>query len=235
MTKNFASTGDTRREEDHVQRDRPRPLRLHGRGRSQQRRDHRRRRRHRRRRAGDAGDGRPGHRARAQGHRQAHQVRGAVALPRGARARRLGLQGAGDHRLRDLPRHDRRARQGGLGFRVRPLPAPVPRRRDHPRPHLADRHLQAQHDALSRQAPRRAAAHRPRPYRRRHRRLRAGCQRRVLRRHRRVQVGLLLRGRAFHRLADHARAPRSASRPMRWCRAAAMRWSAPTRWPRASR
>ena len=25
----------------------------------------------------------------------------------------------------------------------RPLPAPVPRRRDHPRPHLADRHLQA--------------------------------------------------------------------------------------------
>ena len=31
---------------------------------------------------------------------------------------------------RHLPRHDRRARQGGLGFRVRPLPAPVPRRRD---------------------------------------------------------------------------------------------------------
>ena len=66
----------------------------------------------------------------AQGHRQAHQVRGAVALSRRARAGRLGLQGAGDHGLGRLPLHDRRARQGGLGFRVRPLPAPVPRRRD---------------------------------------------------------------------------------------------------------
>ena len=34
--------------------------------------------------------------------------------------------------------HDRRARPGGLGFRVRPLPAPVPRRRDHPGADLAD-------------------------------------------------------------------------------------------------
>ena len=35
-----------------------------------------------------------------QGHRQAHQVRGAVALSRRARARRLGLQGAGGARPR---------------------------------------------------------------------------------------------------------------------------------------
>ena len=77
--------------------------------------------------------------------------------------------------------------------------------------------------------------HRPCPYRRRYRRLRAGRQRGVLRRHRRIQVGLLLRRRALHGLAGHAVAPRSASRPMRWCRAAATRWSAGTRWPRASR
>ena len=73
--------------------------------------------------------------------------------------------------------------------------------------------------------------HRPRPHRRRHRRLGAGRQRRVLRRHRRIQVGLLLRRRAFHRLAGDARRASTASRPTRWCRAAAMRWSAPTRLP----
>ena len=143
-----------------------------------------------------------------QGHRQADQVRRAVALSRRARARRLGLQGAGDPGLGHLPRHDRRARQGGLGFRVRPLPAPVPRRREHPRPHLADGDVHRTHDALPRQAPRRAAPDRPRPHRRRHRRLRAGRQRGVLGRHRRIQVGLLLRRRAFHRLAGDARPPR---------------------------
>ncbi len=109
---------------------------------------------------------------------------------------------------RDLPRHDRRARQGGLGFRVRPLPAPVPRRRDHPGADLADPHLRAAHDALSGQAAGRAHAHRPRAYRGRHHRLGARRQRRVLRRHRRIQVGLLLRRCAFHRLAGDARAPR---------------------------
>ena len=179
-------------------------------------------------------DGQPRHRAGAQRHRQAHQVCRAVALSRRARARRLGLQGAGDPGLGDLPRHDRRARQGGLGFRVRPLPAPVPRRREHPRPHLADGHVPPAHDALPRQAPRRAAPHRPRPHRRRHRRLRAGRQRGVLGRHRRVQVGLLLRRRALHRLAGHALRASTASRPTRWCRAAATRWWAPTRSPRAS-
>ena len=34
---------------------------------------------------------------------------------------------------------DRRTRPAGHGFRDRPLPAAVPRRRKHPRPHLADR------------------------------------------------------------------------------------------------
>ena len=103
---------------------------------------------------------------------------------------------------------DRRARQGGLGFRVRPLPAPVPRRRIHSRADLADPHVPALHDALPRQAARRAAPYRPRPYGRRHRRLRARRQRGVLRRHRRIQVGLLLRRRAFHGLAGYAVAPR---------------------------
>ena len=50
-----------------------------------------------------------------------------------------------------------------------------------------------QDDALPRQAARRAAPSRPRPHRRRHRRLGAGRQRDVLRRHRRIPVGLLLR------------------------------------------
>ena len=123
----------SRREEHHLQRDRARPLRLHGQG--------------------DPNSGiiigddgvividaqatpggrQAGDRPRAQGHRQADQVRRALALSRRARARRVGLRGAGDHRLRYLPRHDRRARPGGLGFRVRPLPAPVPRRRERAR------------------------------------------------------------------------------------------------------
>ena len=47
---------------------------------------------------------RRGDRARAQGHRQADQVRAAVALSRRARAGRVGLRGCRDHRLRRDPR-----------------------------------------------------------------------------------------------------------------------------------
>ena len=39
---------------------------------------------------------------------------------------RLRLPGQRDHRLRDLPCHDPRARAGRLGLRVRSLPAPLP-------------------------------------------------------------------------------------------------------------
>ena len=52
--------------------------------------------------------------------------------------------------------------------------------------------------------------HRPRPYRGRCGRLRAGRRRGVLRRPRGIPLGLLLRRRAFHRLARDARPPRRA-------------------------
>src|SRR6476620_3869396 len=86
----------------------------------------------------DAGDGQQGDRARANRHRQADQICRAVALSRGARAGRLRLQGAGDRRLTGNLSPDRGARPAGLGFRVRPLPAPVPGRAEHSRPDLAD-------------------------------------------------------------------------------------------------
>ena len=54
-------------------------------------------------------------RAHPRGHRQADQVRRADALPRGARARRLGLRAAADHRQPGHLRPDRRARRAGQG------------------------------------------------------------------------------------------------------------------------
>ena len=44
------------------------------------------------------------------------------------------------------PRHGGRARPGGLGLRIRPLPPSVPGARIDPRPHLADPDLQPQHE-----------------------------------------------------------------------------------------
>ena len=58
MSKDFASSADLADKIDHLRCDRPRSLRLHGRGRSQLRRDRRRRWRDGRRCPGDAGDGR---------------------------------------------------------------------------------------------------------------------------------------------------------------------------------
>ena len=116
-------------EEDHLLRDRHRSLCLHRRGRSELRRHRRRRRLPGVRRAGDAGDGQQGDRAGAHRHRQADQICRAVALSRGARARRFRLQGAGHRRLAGNLSAGRGARPAGLGFRIRPLPAPVPGRR----------------------------------------------------------------------------------------------------------
>ena len=87
-----------RRQESLVRPARAGALRLHRRRRSEFRRHRRRRLRHGDRCAGDAGDGRGIDRARRQGHRQADQICSADALSRGARARRLGLQGRGDPR-----------------------------------------------------------------------------------------------------------------------------------------
>ncbi len=130
-----------RAEADLVRRDRPRLLRLHRRRRSQFRRDRRRRQRHGDRRPGDAGDGGAGDRARPAGDRQADPLRGAQSLPCRARARRLGLSRRRDPRLRRHPGADRRARQGGLGQRIRPVSAAVPGGRVDPRPDLADHDL----------------------------------------------------------------------------------------------
>ncbi len=74
---------------------------------------------------------------------QADPLRAALALPCGPRARRLGLCGRRDPRLRRHARTDRRARQAGQGFRDRPLSAAVPGGGEHSRPHLADHHLSA--------------------------------------------------------------------------------------------
>ena len=93
------------REEDLVRRDRPRALRVHCRGRSEFRHHRRRRRRDGGRCAGDAGDGAGSDRARPQGHRQADQICAAEPLSRRAGARRVGLCGCRDSRVR---RHARR-------------------------------------------------------------------------------------------------------------------------------
>ena len=82
------------------------------------------------RHAGHARDGGRRDPPHPRGDRQADQVRGAHALPRGARARRERLPAAADHRQPGHLRPDRRARRAGQGERDRPLPAPVPQRRD---------------------------------------------------------------------------------------------------------
>ena len=109
-----------------------------------------------------------------RGDRQADQVRGADPLPRGARAGRQRLRAAADHRQPGHLRPDRRARRAGQGQRDRPLPAPVPERRDGAAgPDLADHDLHRQDDALAGQARSAAAAARPRPHQGRHGRLAA--------------------------------------------------------------
>ena len=92
-------------------------------------------------------------RAGRQGHRQADQICAADALSRRARARRFGLCTA----RRFSPRPATRgliAERGkaGHGFRDRPLPAAVPRRRKHSRPDLADDHVSRPDVDLARQA-----------------------------------------------------------------------------------
>ncbi len=204
MAKGFASTTDLGREEDHVLRDRHRSLCLHRRRRSEHRRDRRRGRLPRVRRAGDARDGEQGDRARAHRHRQADQICRAVALSRRARARRVGLQGARRSSPRRKPTAGRRARPAGLGFRIWPVPAPVPGCPEHSRPDLADADLRRRDVDLSRKTRGALDAARRRTYLRRYRRLGAGCRGDVFRRPHRISLGLLLRRRAFAGMADDA-------------------------------
>ena len=65
--------------------------------------------------------------------------------------------------------------------------------------------------------------------------LSARRQRGVFRRPRRVSIGVLLRRRAFHRLAGYARSAGRVFSPRRWCRAAARRSRRRARSPTASR
>ena len=152
-----------------------------------------------------------------------------------ARAGRFGLSRGGNPGVRRHPQPDRRARQGRHGFRDRPLPALVSRGRKHSRPDLALDHVSRSDLGLARQARGADHAYRPRPHRGRCGRLCAGRQRRVFRRSRRVSLGLLLRRRAFHRLAGDARSARRILRKRARCRAAAPRSRAPSRSPKASR
>ena len=155
---------------------------VHGRGRSEHR--HRRRRRcgdgHRH--AGHAGDGAGRHPAHPHGQRQADPLCRAVALSRGARARRLGLRGAARHRQPRHLRSDRRARRSRHEKRDRAFSAPVPGGRIGAGPDVADAGVRKADDALDRQAAGRDHAARTRPHQGRHRRLAAAGTDPLLRR-----------------------------------------------------
>ena len=175
MAKSFASTGDLAEKTVSLRRDRPRPLRLHGAGRPELRRHRRRRRLHGDRRAGDAGDGEGRDRARARGHRQADPLRACcrTTTPCACSAPRPTARRASSPRTPPTGSSSSAA-QEDMGFRDRPLPAPVPRRRVDPRPDLADAHLRERDVGLPRPARGQAHPSRRRPHGRRHRRLRAG-------------------------------------------------------------
>ena len=109
------------------------------------------------------------------GHRQADQPRRADPLPRRARARRLGLRRRPDHHVGDAARAMVVERgQEDWDSEFQRFPRLFEGHEIDPRPHLADDDLLRAHDRLSRQAPGRPDASRPRPYRRRHRGPRAG-------------------------------------------------------------
>ena len=95
-----------------------------------------------------------GHAARA--HRQAGALPGAVALPRGPGARRVRVRRRGDRRPREHPGAGGRARQAGLGQRVRPDAAAGRGRRLGARADLADAHLLRPADHRPRRGRRRA-------------------------------------------------------------------------------
>ncbi len=96
-------------------------------------------------------------------------------------------------------------------------------RRVHSRPDLADDHVSRPDVDLARPARSADHAYRARPHRRRRDRGGARRGRGVRRRSRRIQVRLLLRRRAFHRLAARRSIISPNCRPMRWCPAAAVR------------
>ncbi|SPV06969.1 Uncharacterised protein [Burkholderia cenocepacia] len=162
------------REESHLDEAVRERLRVHSRRRPELGRDHRRRQCADRRHDRDARDGAGPDREDPQRHRQADQARGAVALPRGARARRVRVfrrrRAARDREPRHV-RDDRRARRGRHEVGDRALPAPVRRRRDGAGPDLADARVRARDHAVPRQARSEDHARRLGPHEGRHDRL----------------------------------------------------------------
>ena len=98
----------------------------------------------------------------------------------------------------------RGTRPAGLGFGIWPLSAAVPGCAEHSRPDLADADVRRRDVDLSRQARGAADAARRRAYLRRYRGLGAGRGGDVFRRPDRISFGLLLRRRAFARMAGDA-------------------------------
>ena len=144
MSSGFASTGDIAEKKITFDEIGPRPLRLHGRGRSQFRRHRRRRRRDGHRRAGDAGDGAARDRARAQGHRQADQICGAhrtitpcaCSAPRPIKARRSSPPTRTARLIVERGKQDKDSEIGRFPRLFRAVEIDS-------RPHLADGHLSA--------------------------------------------------------------------------------------------
>ncbi len=198
-------------------------VRVHRGGRPEHRHRRRRRRGDGHRHAGDAGDGAGRDPAHPRSHRQADPLRDAVALPCGARARRVRVPARAHHRQPGHVRPDRRARRAGHEERDRALSAAVPRSRIGAGSHLADARVREAPDAVAGQAARRDHAAGPRPHQGRHGGVAAAGEDPVLRRPRRVRrrrrtpaMRTLPIGRP-----RSTRSPRSA--PRSWCRAAALR------------
>ena len=141
--KKFASQADLVEKTGQLRQALRARLRVHRRGRPQHR--HRRRRRcgDGDRHAGHAGDGAGRRAPHPRGHRPADPPRRAFALPRGARAGRVGLRRAEHHREPRHLRSHRRARRGRHEERDRALSAPVSRRRVGARAHVADDRVRA--------------------------------------------------------------------------------------------
>ena len=209
-------------------------LRLHGRRRSEHRHRGRRRRRAGGRHPGHAGDGGRRHPAHPRGHRQADQVRGADALPRGARARRERLPAAAGDREPGHLRPDQGARRGRQGERDRPLSAPVPQRRDGAAgPDMAHDHLHRKDDAVAGQARSAAAAAGPRPHQGRHGRVAAAGPRAAVGRPGRVRRHAVCRRCVLPGLAADARQHRRVEAARARAGPRRRRWSAKSRSPRA--
>jgi hypothetical protein len=218
MSKAFASQADLEDKKITFEQLSPHCWAYTAEGRPQLRRHHRRRLHHGQRRHRHAGHGARPDQEDPHRQRQAHQVRAAHALPRGARAGRQRLFRRGRDRDHRQPRHagaDPRARRAGHEERDGALPAPVPRRRLRAGPDLAEHgHRRRRRDqgrsagqAVDQPRRHRGADLEPRvrPHARRHHRLGGSRKGAVQRRPGRVRGGRL-----------HRRRPAAKSGLPRW-------------------